>query len=262
MEIYLFKHSNPKLFTTMKQLLILLVILSSCSQSPSKSNADLGSEVINDSIDLNSDSSFIPTYVIDEVIKHYNDTSGKMKSEYTDSSVSIVWFFREEQDGGGVLTENNSDSSWSYQAEDTNNVNSGENDLQSDYPSDIGGISQTIDFSKLVRDHVKGDINHDGNDDLVITVMVSGGGSAAWNEIFTFILQGNKYTLFGVTRGTEISGCSDGNFTPLKIVNGQIVGTSTCWGPEDASCCPSLEYNTTVAFEGKGLKFVSKVKVK
>ena len=131
----------------MKQLLILLVILSSCSQSPSKSNADLGSEVINDSIDLNSDSSFIPTYVIDEVIKHYNDTSGKMKSENTDSSVSVVWFFREEQDGGDVLTEINADSSWSYQAEDTNNVNSGENDLQSEYPSDIGGISQTIDFS-------------------------------------------------------------------------------------------------------------------
>lgn len=154
------------------------------------------------------------------------------------------------------------DASLEYQIKDTNANITGDADLQSDYPSDVGGISQTIDFSKFIGDHVKGDINNDGNDDLIITVMVSGGGSNAWNEIFAFIFQNNRYILKGITHGSKVCGCSDGNFTPTKIAEGSLYGVSTCWGPEDAHCCPSLEYNTKVAFDGNGLKFVSKVKVK
>ncbi len=246
----------------MKQFLILLVILSACSQAPSKMNVEQGIGEFTDTLNSNSDSLKIPAYVIDQIIKHYNDTSSTMKADYSDSSVSVVWFFSSElQDEVGDM-ETITDTSLDYQIKDTDTVIAGEADLQSDYPSDIGGISQTIDFSKFVRDHVKGDINNDGNDDLIITVMVSGGGSAAWNEIFTFIFQNNIYMLNGITHGTKICGCSDGNFTPTKIADGNLHGVSTCWTPEDAHCCPSLEYNTTVAFDGKGLNFVSKVKVK
>ncbi|MFN8154980.1 MAG: hypothetical protein U0Y08_11875 [Bacteroidia bacterium] len=245
----------------MKQLLIFLLFLTSCSQ-PSKINADEGIGVTIDSLKLNSDSLTLPADVIDQIIKHYNDTSNTMKADNTDSTVSVVWFYTSELEGEEGIMDTNTDTSWNYQLGDSNVVNSGEVEFQSDYPSDVGGISQTVDFSKFIHDQVKGDINNDGIDDLIVTVMVTSGGSAAWDEIFIFIFQEGRYILNGMSRCPDICGCSTGTFKPIKIANGQIVGTSTCWTPEDAQCCPSLEYNTTVTFDGKGLKFVSKVKVK
>lgn len=156
----------------MKQLLILLVILSSCSQSPSKSNSSQGIGLISDSLGLDSDSLFIPTYVIDQIVEHYNDTALIMKTENTDSSVSIVWYFSSDQEG---FAETNVDSSWLYQTEDTNLEITKVSNYQLDNPSDIAGISQTLDFSKFISDHLKGDINNDGKDDLVITAIVAGG---------------------------------------------------------------------------------------
>ena len=103
---------------------------------------------------------------------------------------------------------------------------------------------------------LEGDLNNDLKNDLVITVHTEFGNSAA-QEIFVFINEQENYRLAIVTGYQDLSGCN-GYFWARRIENNLIIGNSSCFAPEDAMCCPSLHYQTKVAFDSNELKFVSK----
>jgi len=111
---------------------------------------------------------------------------------------------------------------------------------------------------------LEGDLNKDQKNDLVISVHTEGGGGGGnvWSQdIFVFIYDNEKYKLVNVTSDRDVCGCN-GNFRVRKIENNLIVGSSSCYAEDDARCCPSLHYETKVAFENNKLKYVSKIKMK
>jgi hypothetical protein len=103
---------------------------------------------------------------------------------------------------------------------------------------------------------LEGDLNNDLKNDLVITVHTEFGNSAA-QEIFVFINEQENFRLATVTGHQDLSGCN-GYFWARRIENNLIIGNSSCFAAEDAMCCPSLHYQTKVAFDSNELKFVSK----
>lgn len=243
----------------MKKYLIFLMIVSSCSHTPSNTNKDIDTDNVSNV--LETDTAHIPEYVVDTVIGHYNDTSWILKSEITDSSVSIVWYLRalpEEE----IVQETGVDTSLIYKSDDTNYSIEGTVADETNNESDILGIGFTIDLSKLTRDNVVGDINNDGKDDLIITVSTTTGGNAIWQEIFAFVFQENKYVLKGITSASEICGCDIGDFMPERFEGGRLKGKSICWEPDDAHCCPSHEYETELVFDGQKFKFFAMVENK
>jgi len=108
---------------------------------------------------------------------------------------------------------------------------------------------------------LQGDLNQDGQNDYVITVHTEGGGGGGnvWDQdLFVFLGKGNSYSLACITPDGDICGC-DGDFRARRIEGQYLIGNSSCYAPEDGHCCPSLHYETKVAFEKKGLRFVSQV---
>ncbi len=103
---------------------------------------------------------------------------------------------------------------------------------------------------------LEGDLNNDKISDLIISVHTEGGGAGGNNysqDIFTFISENGTYKLNSVSPDSEFSIC-DGDFRAKRILDNLLIGTSSCYGPDDARCCPSLYYETKVAFENGKLK--------
>jgi hypothetical protein len=136
-----------------------------------------------------------------------------------------------------------------------------------DYEGDL--ISITIPLINR-EDHstpkpiLFGDINNDRNSDLLISVQTYGGGGGGniwWQDIFAFISENGNYKLACVTPDYEISGCA-GSFIAEKILDNIVVGSSSCYGPDDPRCCPSEFYDVKVTFDNGKLKYRSKSKKK
>jgi hypothetical protein len=101
---------------------------------------------------------------------------------------------------------------------------------------------------------LEGDLNKDLKNDLVISVHTEFGNSAS-QDIFIFINENEKYRLATVKGHQHVSGCT-GYFWARKIENNLIVGNSSCYSGDDAMCCPSIHYETKVAFDNNELKYV------
>ena len=101
--------------------------------------------------------------------------------------------------------------------------------------------------------------------DLIVSIDTEGGGGGGnvyWNDLFVFLSKNGKFALTSFIDSPEVRGCRAGQFFPDKIENGLILGTSFCFTENDPRCCPSLEYLTTVTFDGKQLKYKSQRQTK
>ena len=105
-----------------------------------------------------------------------------------------------------------------------------------------------------------GDMNGDGNDDILMTIHTEGGGVGGniyWSDHFLFLASGDgKYALADVEPDGAINGCGGGYFTPEKIEGGIIAGTASCYTDADGQCCPSLHYKVRVAYRQGKLIYV------
>jgi hypothetical protein len=112
---------------------------------------------------------------------------------------------------------------------------------------------------------IEGDINGDKKKDLIVTVHTEGGGAGGnvWSQdLFTFINNNEKFKLINIIEDSELTGCTSGlyqgNFRAQTIRSGKLIGFSSCYTSEDPRCCPSMEYETTIAFENNKLIYKSK----
>lgn len=115
---------------------------------------------------------------------------------------------------------------------------------------------------------VSGDLNHDGLDDLVVSVYSEGQGLASmYTALFVFINNGSGYNLSEETNIYAVCGCEtesgvwQGYFSLERIENGYLIGISNCYAENDPRCCPSLTYATKVVWENDKLVFHSKEKI-
>ena len=125
----------------------------------------------------------------------------------------------------------------------------------------IVGPLNIIPFSTM---YIKGDLNGDKLDDLLIPVYSTGGGSSEWYEFFVFISNNGKLDFFKMYTSFDLGHCQpggshDGQFFPDEIRNGILSGQSVCYSPEDGHLSPSFSYSTKYKFDN-GLKFLSQTK--
>ncbi len=122
----------------------------------------------------------------------------------------------------------------------------------------------TAYIPSVKKDYFLGDLDSDGIDELVLSVNTEGGGGGGnvwWNDIFLFKKVTDTFKLATSIESPKICGCESGNFYPTKIENGILYGTSVCWDKNDAHCCPSLEYESTVKLKENQLVFQDKKKI-
>ena len=101
------------------------------------------------------------------------------------------------------------------------------------------------------------DFNSDGLKDVVVSVYREGGwggGNVFDTEIFVFKNEKNDYILKSVNYSKNLTNCNSGQFSLEGLKNGKLAGTSFCYSPDDAHCCPSLEYRTILSEENWKLK--------
>lgn len=116
---------------------------------------------------------------------------------------------------------------------------------------------------RLKKHYISGPLYTSSNN-IVCSVNTEGGGGGgniSWNDIFVFQLRGDKYKLVSYVNSPKICGCKEGNFYPVSIEFGRIVGTSNCLAENDPYCCPSLNYKSIVKLDKDKLVFVSKTKI-
>ena len=134
---------------------------------------------------------------------------------------------------------------------------------------DKDGTFGLVEYHEIPKEKgfVKGDLNGDKKDDIIVSVNSNSGGTAEWNEIFVFLT--NKDTiLFDKTyKDDELaqahcnSGGAYGRYFIYSIVNSIVIGESWCWTNNDAHCCPSSKYTTEYKYEkDKGFIFSKKTK--
>jgi hypothetical protein len=114
-----------------------------------------------------------------------------------------------------------------------------------------------LTISKVKSDHLFGDLNNDNNNDVLAIVFASGGGSYFWYDIFTFISEHDKLVLKSVTQSSDLTNCFggtiEGNFQPLEIKDGILIGESICYAENDAHCCPSIKHESKAIYKNGGL---------
>lgn len=216
----------------MTKLFLCLVLLISCRQSPNQKNENKTNEanIKPATTEVTTDSKYIDDYIINTIIEYYKDSTTRMETEETDSSLSIVFYH--------IPTSHEDSLIWEVS-----------------YELEVG-------ISKLRKDYIFGDLDKDGIPDLIADIGGNNSGSGSWNELFVFFSKNGRYELASVTPSSKICGCTVGDFYPEKIQEGLIFGESICWAENDAHCCPTLHYSTTVTIDKKQLKFSSKKETK
>lgn len=133
-------------------------------------------------------------------------------------------------------------------------------DLQLDFGQ---GMRSSFYFSTLKQDHAIGDLNNDGKKDLVLKLYSNTGGNSDYLDLCVLTQSATGWKLMAVHSSSEeeIKGCDIGQFIPLTIENGLLIGESLCFTETDPRCCPSLKYKTTLKWINNELKFVKTEKL-
>jgi hypothetical protein len=112
---------------------------------------------------------------------------------------------------------------------------------------------------------LRGDLNRDKNDELVVSVHTEGGGTGgnglSSQDIFVFERKNNKYVLLSFTPDAELSNCPSGYFRATSIHDGLLIGASSCYKDDDPRCCPTLNFETSCALKNGKLKYQSQKKL-
>ena len=215
----------------MIKLLFCAVLLTACGQSSSKPDeaGTVKTKTNSATTETVNDSQLIDNYIINALIDHYKGSTTKMETKKTDTLLTISFRNMPSEDDA------------------------------------FDGIGLRIYISKMKKDYIFGDIDNDGVPDLIVSIDTEGGGGGGnvyWNDLFVFLSKNGKFALTSFIDSPEVCGCRAGQFFPDKIENGLILGNSICWAENDGRCCPSLEYLTTITFDGKQLKYKSQRQTK
>ena len=110
---------------------------------------------------------------------------------------------------------------------------------------------------------LKGDINRDGKNDVVVSVWATGGTHAIWNDVFIFWGTKGGYRFYKKFDSYSLGSAKSyyAKFYPAHIVNGCLVGKMSMLAHNDPGCCPSLFYKTTLKFINGKFKIVSEKKI-
>lgn len=81
-------------------------------------------------------------------------------------------------------------------------------------------------------DFIIGDINGDDNNDVIVSVYSTGGGTSEWFDIFFFLSGQNSRASYIMFHSYELAQCPDGGgkFEVKAIVASHIVGETYCYG--------------------------------
>lgn len=125
------------------------------------------------------------------------------------------------------------------------------------------GGTYVVPFEK---NYIKGDLNGDSQDDYVIPVYATGGGSSEWREIFVFISKNKRLEYFKMYSSFDLAHCDSkgsngGQFYPNKISNSILTGESYCYLESDPHCCPSIKMQAQYKFDN-GLIFSNQTPIK
>lgn len=125
------------------------------------------------------------------------------------------------------------------------------------------GITTSYYFSKLKKDNVWGDLNVDGQADLIVKLSSNSGGNTEYLDLLIFLKDttGWKLALIKAASDEKLKGCEIGSFVPLRIERGLVYCEAYCFTNEDPRCCPSLKYKTTLKWENNNLFFVKMEKL-
>lgn len=123
------------------------------------------------------------------------------------------------------------------------------------------GELNTIPFSK---DFIKGDLNGDKINEVLVPVYSTGGGTAEWQEIFVFTSSQSRLKFYKMISSWDLAHCpegsADGQFYPKQILNAILIGETYCYQPQDAHCCPSIKRTTQYKFDN-GFTFLKQTKL-
>jgi hypothetical protein len=218
----------------MKNILLILTFIcfTACKQIENKQNIDFKIDTlktVTEQIDVDVDNN-----IISEIKKYYKNKYGKdarLEEEVSDSTYEITYYNipKDSTDFDGHL------------------------------------ISIYIPKKNADKAILRGDLNNDKIQDLVVNVATEGGGGGgniSWSDLFVFINRNDELFFTSVTNSYTICGCEDGFFNASKIENGYLIGESYCYGSNDARCCPSFHYLAKVRFEKNKFVFINKEKIK
>ena len=185
----------------------------------------------NSSKRISADGKFVDKQIIDQVIQYYQQQNNpdSITKEVTDTTIEVTLYIK----------------------------------YGSEYNYD-----GTIYISKMPDDYFHGDLDGDGVEEIIYSISTEGigGGNAYWNDVFVSRLINNKYKIIDAVTSNKLTGdkgaYDGGLFYPLAIQDRLITGESICWTDEDAHCCPSLKFYTTVKFEKDKLVFNSRKSMK
>ena len=120
--------------------------------------------------------------------------------------------------------------------------------------------SRSIPLPKVV---LKGDLNRDGLQDVVVSVWATGGTHAIWNDVFLFMGTKGGYHFYNKYDSYSIGHVKSyyAKFYPAHLKNGYLIGKMSMLAHNDPGCCPSLFYKTTLKFINGKFKIVSEKKI-
>ena len=186
---------------------------------------------------LTKEKQYLDTYITKEIIDYYNENFGK----------------------GLVFSESKNDS-----LRHLNYRSIPEGD------EEYGWTMMSVDIPRKSNSKYiyKGDINNDGEIDIIVPVNTEGGGGGGnvwWLDYFIFLKQKNSTYKFAIEKNnweSEITGCSDNGFMHIDRIEKSIIyAESSCYTSEDGRCCPSLSFKTKLKFENNSLVVIDKAQV-
>ena len=110
-------------------------------------------------------------------------------------------------------------------------------------------------FIPTSRDYfLYGDLTGNQQEDVVVGVRNVCGVNQDKEIFFLFTGYNDRLSYVRTFESTLLADCSSiGRYPPklkfVKIAENRLYGTSICYGPEDAPCCPSLAHETIFVYD-------------
>lgn len=123
------------------------------------------------------------------------------------------------------------------------------------------GYVPAYEFKHTFNPNIAGDLNGDGQQEVLFIMEVTTGGTYAWQEIFCLkFLPNGQYSLVQVNYDCPCASnynCGENPFPEfVNYSNGRVYIHMACYAENDASCCPSAETNNAFLFQKDKLVLV------